>query len=83
MARVSIKDLEIGSSIGGEVYLLTQSSVDKTRKGDPYLRATLADSTGSIEARYWDVPIELASQLGVGSGVRIFGGVDEYPAGSR
>ena len=83
MARLSIKDLEIGATISGEVYLLADSSVDKTRKGDPYLRATLADSTGRLEARFWDLTPELMEQLEVGSGVRIYGTVEEYPAGSR
>ncbi len=83
MARVPIKDLEIGSTVSGEVYLLAQSNVDKTKKGDPYLRATLADSTGRIEARYWDLPPKMEEQLEVGSGVRIDGSVEEYPAGSR
>ena len=83
MARVLIKDLQIGMTIGGEVYLLAQSSVDKTKKGDPYLRATLADSTGRIEARYWDFPPKMEARLGVGSGVRVHGTVEEYPAGSR
>jgi len=83
MARVSINDLEIGATISGEVYLLAGSSVDKTRKGDPYLRATLADSTGRLEARYWDFPPEMIDRLEVGSGVRVFGSVEEYPAGSR
>jgi 3'-5' exoribonuclease len=83
MARVPIKDLEIGRTISGQVYLLAESRVDKTRKGDPYLRATLADSTGRIAARSWNLTPELMDQLGVGSGVRIYGTVEEYPAGSR
>jgi len=83
MARVSIKDLEIGRTISGQVYLLAESRVDKTRKGDPYLRATLADSTGRIAARFWDLTTELIDQLEVGSGLRVYGTVEEYPAGSR
>jgi len=83
MARVPIRDLEIGRTISGQVYLLAESRVDKTKKGDPYLRATLADSTGRIEARGWDLTPELMEQLEVGSGVRIYGTVEEYPAGSR
>ena len=83
MARVPIKDLEIGSTISGQVYLLAESRLDKTKKGDPYLRAMLADSTGRIEARYWDLTPEMMEQLQVGSGVRVYGTVEEYPAGSR
>jgi 3'-5' exoribonuclease len=83
MARVPIKDLEIGSTISGEVYLLAEGSLAETKTGSPYLRATLADSTGRVEARYWDFPPELMNKLEVGSGVRIYGTVEEYPAGSR
>ena len=83
MARVPIKDLEIGGTISGQVYLLAESRVDKTKKGDPYLRATLADSTGRLAARYWDLTPEMVEQLGVGSGVRIYGTVEEFPAGTR
>lgn len=83
MARVPIKELEIGRTISGQVYLLAESRVDKTRKGDPYLRATLADSTGRIAARSWNLTPEMMDQLRVGSGVRIYGTVEEYPAGSR
>jgi len=83
MARVSIRDLEIGSPISGEVYLLAEANLAETKTGSPYLRATLADSSGRIEARYWEFPPELMNELEVGSGVRIYGTVEEYPAGSR
>jgi len=83
MAGVPIKDLEIGSTISGQVYLLAESRVDKTKRGDPYLRATLADSSGRLAARFWDLTPELMEQLEVGSGVRVHGTVEEYPAGSR
>ena len=82
MARVPIKDLEIGRTISGQVYLLAESRVDKTKKGDPYLRATLADSTGRIAALYWDLTPEMVDRLEAGSGVRIHGKVEEYPFGS-
>jgi 3'-5' exoribonuclease len=83
MARVPIKDLEVGESISGEVYLLAERHLAETKTGSPYLRATVADSTGRMEARYWDFPPELMEQLEVGSGVRIHGTVEEYPVGSR
>jgi 3'-5' exoribonuclease len=83
MARVPIKDLEIGSEISGGVYVLAESSLAETKTGSPYLRATLSDSTGQIEARYWDFPPEMMDALQIGSGVRIDGVVEEYPAGSR
>ncbi len=69
-------------NIAGEVFLLAESSLDETKTGSPYLKATLADRTGRIEARYWDVPTAIADQLVTGSGVWIHGGVEEYPRGS-
>ena len=81
MARVPIKDLEIGQTIGGELYILAEATLAETKAGSPYLRATLSDSTAQIEARYWDFPPEKMDQLQVGSGVRVFGSVEEYPAG--
>jgi 3'-5' exoribonuclease len=82
MANPFVNDLEIGSTVQGGVFLLAEWSLDTTRTGAPYLKATLADRTGRIEARYWDVPRRIAGQLRVGSGVRIDGHVEEYPAGS-
>ncbi len=82
MARVFIKDLEVGMTISGEVYLLAQSSLAQTKTGSPYLKATLADKTGRLDARYWDVPPHIARQSRVGSGVRVDGVVEEWPEGS-
>ena len=58
MTKLFIKDLEIGTNIAGEVFLLKQSSLDETKTGSLYLRPTLADRTGRIEARYWAVSLE-------------------------
>jgi len=82
MAKLFVKDLKIGMTIEGEVFLLAESSLGETRAGSPYLRATLADKTGRIEARYWDVPADVVADLKVGYGVRIDGVVEEYPLGS-
>ena len=82
MARVPIKDLEIGRTISGQVYLLAESSLAQSRKGSPYLKAVLADRSGRIGARYWDVPTQLAHQVQAGSGVRVDGVVEEWPADS-
>ena len=63
MTRPFIKDLQIGMKVAGEVFLLAESSLDETKAGSPYLKATLADRTGRIEARYWDVPTQIADRL--------------------
>jgi 3'-5' exoribonuclease len=81
MAKLFIKDLKIGMTIE-EVFLLAESSLRETRTGSPYLKATLSDKTGRIEARCWDVPGDIVGHLKIGSGLRITGVVEEYPQGS-
>jgi len=82
MTKLFVKDLEIGTRITGEVFLFAESSVAQSRKGSPYLKAVLADRSGRIDARYWDVPIQLAYQVQAGSGVRVDGVVEEWPPDS-
>jgi len=82
MAKLFIKDLKIGMTIEGEVFLLAESSLRETRTGSPYLKATLSDKTGRIEARYWDVAGDIDTHLKMGAGLRIDGVVEEYPLGS-
>ncbi len=82
MANPFVNELEIGTIVEGGVFLLAEWSLDTTKAGAPYLKAVLADKTGRIEARYWDVTEEVTSQLETGSGVRIDGSVEEYPPGS-
>ena len=82
MTKLFVKDLEIGMHIASEVFLLAESSVAETKTGSPYLKATLADRTGRLEARYWDLPTGIAHQLKVGTGIRIDGIVEEWPEGS-
>jgi len=82
MAKLFIKDLKIGMTFEGEVFLLAESSLRETRAGSPYLKATLSDKTGRIDARYWDVPTAIIGDLKTGSGVRIDGVVEDYPLGS-
>ena len=48
-----IKEHEIGEGFQG--YLLVKGSTEAlTKKGDPYLRVVLGDSTGTIGAMVWD-----------------------------
>lgn len=82
MTKLFIKELKIGMTIQGEAFLLAESSLRETRAGSPYLKATLSDKTGRIDARYWDVPRAIIGDLKIGSGVRIDGVVEDYPLGS-
>jgi len=82
MAQQCIRDLKIGMTIESEVFLLAESSLREARTGSPYLRATLADKTGRIEARYWDVAGGIITDLKIGYAVFVDGVVEEYRLGS-
>ena len=47
-----ITDLSMGSI--DQIFLVTGADVHETKNGDPYLRATLGDSTGEIPAIQWE-----------------------------
>lgn len=82
ITKLLIKDLDMRLRIASEVFLLAEPSVAETKTGSPYLKAPLADRMGRIEARYWDLPTEIAVQLKVGSAVRIDAIIEEWPEGS-
>jgi len=74
-----VTDLRDGTRLRGEVFVLLEKQLAQTREGSPYLKAALGDSTGRVEARYWDVPTQLYSSLEVGTGVQVDGTVTTYP----
>jgi len=78
MARTNISDLAAGVQVD-EVYLVKDSSLAKTKKGDDYIRATISDSTGSVHLRRWDASPEVFSTCyPTGAFVRVRGSVEEY-----
>jgi len=71
-----IAQLEIGDETEG-FYLLKAASIRTTNSGKSFLSATLADRTGTIEAKVWDYggPVGTKDE---GSVVKVRGSVSEF-----
>jgi 3'-5' exoribonuclease len=52
-ARVSVRDLEDGQRVDG-VYAVRERELRRKRNGEPWLRLSLGDATGSVEAVSWE-----------------------------
>ncbi|HWM63353.1 MAG TPA: HD domain-containing protein [Solirubrobacterales bacterium] len=52
-ARVPLRELEDGRQIGG-VYAVRQRELRRKRNGKPWLRLSLGDTSGSVEAVCWE-----------------------------
>lgn len=59
-------------------FLATEVAVRDDSRGTPYLSAKLVDSTGSIDARMWNLPEELRNGLAVPEYVYVEGNTHEY-----
>jgi 3'-5' exoribonuclease len=83
MSRLNVKELRAGTELQKAPFLLAaiQQAVD--RNGDNYLKLTLRDKTGDIQARYWRVPPDVSERLSAGEGVTVTGKVTEYRGTSQ
>jgi 3'-5' exoribonuclease len=52
-ARASVRDLEDGQRVDG-VYAVRERELRRKRNGEPWLRLSLGDATGSVEAVSWE-----------------------------
>jgi len=52
-ARVSLRDLEDGQRVAG-VYAVRERELRRKRNGDPWLRLSVGDATGTAEAVCWE-----------------------------
>ncbi len=78
MKSVFVKDLAAGMQVD-EVFLVKESSLAKTKKGDDYIRATLSDSSGDVHLRRWDAKPALFTECyPSGAFVRVRAMVEEY-----
>ena len=75
--RTWIKDIEEGGRVEGD-YLVQGKTVAHTRQGNPFLTLTLADRTGTVEARLWDRVEEISPQFREGDIVTIAGQATTY-----
>lgn len=83
MTRLSVKDLHAGAQLDKAPFLLAAMLQATDRNGDSYLKLTLRDKTGDIEARYWRVPADVVQTLIEGQGVAVSGHVAEYRGTSQ
>lgn len=78
MPRLSVSELRAGTSLEKAPFLLAELQETTDRNGDAYLKMTLRDRSGDIQARYWRVPAEVAERLSAGEGIAVTGHVTEY-----
>jgi 3'-5' exoribonuclease len=78
MSRLNVTDLSAGERLEKASFMLAMLQEATDRNGTAYLRITLRDQTGDVEARYWRVPPGVADQLAVGEGVAVSGRVEDY-----
>ncbi len=58
--------------------MVTAKDVKETKKDKPYLNVTLADKTGSLDAKVWDDVDALGALFKVNDIVKVFGDAGEY-----
>lgn len=75
--RSWIKDIKEHVKVEGD-YLVQSKTVAQTRQGNPFLTLTLADRTGTVEARLWDRVEEISPQFKEGDIVTIAGQATTY-----
>jgi 3'-5' exoribonuclease len=78
MSRFNVADLQAGMSLQKSPFLLAVLEEATDRNNNAYLKLTLRDKTGDIEARYWRVPPGVTERLSVGDGVAVTGQVENY-----
>ncbi len=61
-----------------DTFLVLQKSISQARNGRNYLRITLGDRTGQIEARVWEGADELAKRFNAGEAVYVTGSTNSY-----
>ncbi|MEW6624377.1 MAG: HD domain-containing protein [Bacillota bacterium] len=74
-----VESLQKGERIE-DCFVVSQFNVAKKRSGENYLRFTIADKTGQLEARVWDEGLasRMETQVSEGEIVQIKGVVAEY-----
>jgi 3'-5' exoribonuclease len=77
MNHLWIKDIKENDPVEG-AYLVKSKASGQTRQGSPFLTLTLADKTGSLEARVWDNVAEISALFKEGDIVLIAGQVNTY-----
>ena len=77
MSRRYIAEFKEGELID-EAFLVRSKELRETRSGGLYIRAELADRTGSIEARMWDASEQIFESFQSNDFVKVRGRVEVY-----
>jgi 3'-5' exoribonuclease len=77
MKKIFISELKTNEKIDS-FFHLRKKNLKLTKTDKPYLELTLADKTGTIEARLWDNAESFNSSADTGDVVRIKGSVDKF-----
>ncbi|HEU4599175.1 MAG TPA: HD domain-containing protein [Solirubrobacterales bacterium] len=70
--RVPLRDLEDGQRVSG-VFAVRERELRRKRNGDPWLRLSIGDSTGTAEAVCWEEAEALYGLCGTGSPIFVHG----------
>src|SRR5689334_951814 len=71
-SRVPLAELEDGQQVAG-AYAVRGRELRRKRNGEPWLKLTLGDATGSVEAVAWDAVEECHAAAAPGSAVFVRG----------
>jgi 3'-5' exoribonuclease len=71
-ARVALRELEDGQRVNG-VYAVRERELRRKRNGEPWLRLTLCDASGSVEAVAWEDAEARYAAAGPGTAVFVAG----------
>jgi len=72
-----IKDLKVNAAIEC-VFFLKKKELARTQAGTPYLKLTLSDKTGRMEAKMWEGGEQADEMVATGAAVFVRGRVDSY-----
>jgi 3'-5' exoribonuclease len=77
ISHIWVKDIKVEDHVRG-YYLAKGKRVGLTKKGDPFLRITLTDRTGEIEARVWERAEEFSSIFAEGDILDVVGNASSF-----
>ena len=77
MEKKFIKELKAGDRFES-VFQLKKKESSKTKDGKPFLKLTVSDKTGSIEAKIWDNAEEFDQKIDTGMAILARGSVDSW-----
>lgn len=77
MKTTPVADLREGETIEG-FYAVRDANLLTTSSGKPYIRFSLGDASGSLQANMWDAGQDIFSSFAVGDVVKIRAGVETY-----